>query len=132
MNSNPNLFRAIAGILSGCSATLAHSAAMADTGDSEGIQEIVVTAQRRTENLQDVPITIQALTAETLTQLSATTFDDFVRYLPNVTQYSAGPGQSNIYMRGLSLGAIANQSSGTSTRVTATRLTGIRIATPMP
>jgi outer membrane receptor protein involved in Fe transport len=87
---------------------------MADAGDSEGIQEIVVTAQRRAENMQDVPITMQALTAETLTQLSATTFDDFVKYLPNVTQYSAGPGQSNIYMRGLSLGAIANQSSGTS------------------
>ena len=87
---------------------------MADTGDSAGISEIVVTAQRRAENMQDVPITMQALTAETLAQLNATTFDDFVKYLTNVTQYSAGPGQSNIYMRGLSLGAIANQSSGTS------------------
>jgi iron complex outermembrane recepter protein len=117
MNSNRKLFCAIAGILSGYSASLAHAASMADTGDSEGIQEIVVTAQRRVENMQDVPITMQALTAETLSQLSATTFDDFVRYLPNVTQYSAGPGQSNIYMRGLSLGAIANQSSGTSGQI---------------
>src|SRR3979409_2135492 len=75
MNSNPKLFCAIAGILSGCSAGLAHGASMTDTGDSEGIQEIVVTAQRRAENMQDVPITIQALTAETLTQLSVTTFD---------------------------------------------------------
>jgi iron complex outermembrane recepter protein len=114
MNSNSNLFCAITGILSGCSVGLGHAASMADTGDSEGISEIVVTAQRRAENMQDVPITMQALTAETLAQLNATTFDDFVKYLTNVTQYSAGPGQSNIYMRGLSLGAIANQSSGTS------------------
>src|SRR6202034_1832782 len=117
MNSNPNLFCAIAGILSGCSASLAQAAALADAGDSAGIQEIVVTAQRRTENMQDVPLTMQALTAETLAQLNATTFDDFVKYLPNVTQYSAGPAQSNIYMRGLSLGAIANQSSGTSGQI---------------
>ena len=101
MNSNSNLFCAITGILSGCSAGLGHAASMADTGDSAGISEIVVTAQRRAENMQDVPITMQALTAETLAQLNATTFDDFVKYLTNVTQYSAGPGQSNIYMRGL-------------------------------
>jgi iron complex outermembrane receptor protein len=117
VNSNPKLWRAIAGILSGCSTSLVHAASIADTGDSGGIQEIVVTAQRRAENMQDVPNTMQALTAETLAQLNATTFDDFIKYLPNVTQYSAGPGQSNIYMRGLSLGAIANQSSGTSGQI---------------
>ena len=117
MHLNPKLFRAIAGILGGCSATLTYAASMTDTGDSEGMQEILVTAQRRAENMQDVPIAIQALTAETLAQLNATTFDDFVKYLTNVTQYSAGPGQSNIYMRGLSLGAVANQSSGTSGQI---------------
>ena len=92
MNSNSNLFCAITGILSGCSVSLAHAAAMADTGDSQGISEIVVTAQRRAENMQDVPITMQALTAETLAQLNATTFDDFVKYLTNVTQYSSRTG----------------------------------------
>ncbi len=76
------------------------------------IQEITVTAQRRTENLQDVPITIQALTAQTLTQLNVATFDDFVRYLPNVTAASNGPSQGNIYMRGLSTGGVGNQGSG--------------------
>src|SRR5258706_14011736 len=50
-----------------------------------GLQEVIVTANRRTENLQNVPITIQALTGETLTQLNATTFDDYVKFLPNVT-----------------------------------------------
>src|SRR3984885_10892003 len=75
--------------------------------------ELTVTAQRRTENIQNVPITIQALTSETLSQLSVTTFDDFVRYLPNVSVASNGPGQGYIFMRGLSVGAAGSQSSGT-------------------
>src|SRR6266403_982633 len=67
--------------------------------------EITVTAQRRTERTQDVPIALQVLTGETLTQLNVTTFDDFVKYLPNVMSAGSGPGQNNIYMRGLSTGS---------------------------
>jgi outer membrane receptor protein involved in Fe transport len=66
--------------------------------------EVIVTAQRRTENLQDVPIAIQALTGVTLEQLNIQNFDDVIKYLPNVTAAGFGPGQSNIYMRGLSVG----------------------------
>jgi iron complex outermembrane receptor protein len=113
MNSNQKLSYAIAAILSGSGAGFAHAATATDTEASDAIQEITVTAQRRTENIQDVPITIQALTAETLSQLSVTTFDDYVRYLPNVTVASNGPGQGDIYMRGLSVGNAGSQSSGT-------------------
>ena len=115
MNPNSTLSYAIAAILGGSSAGVAHAAAPASDADtsSEGIQEIVVTAQRRTENMQDVPITIQALTAETLTQLSVSTFDDFVKYLPNVTAANNGPGQESIYMRGLGAGGVSgNQGAG--------------------
>jgi outer membrane receptor protein involved in Fe transport len=113
MNSNPKLFYAIAAILGGSGMALSVNAATAaDTGDSEGIQEITVTAQRRTENMQDVPITIQALTAETLTQLQVTTFDDYVKYVPNLTAAGAGPGQNSVFMRGLSTSAGGIQGSG--------------------
>jgi outer membrane receptor protein involved in Fe transport len=112
MNSNPTLSYAIVAVLGGTSPSLARAAAEVGT-NSEGIQEIVVTAQRRTENMQDVPITIQALTAETLAQLGVSTFDDFVKYLPNVTAASNGPGQGNIYMRGLSAAGVSgNQGAG--------------------
>ena len=114
MNSNPKLSYAIAAILSGSPMALGHAATATDTSDSEGIQEITVTAQRRTENAQNVPITLQALTAETLQQLNVTTFDDFVKYTPNVTQASAGPGQSSIFMRGLSVGVTGQQGTGTT------------------
>lgn len=110
MPSNRKLSCAIAAILSAQGFYTAAGATDADTDN--GIQEITVTAQRRTENMQDVPITIQALTSETLAQLSVTTFDDFVKYLPNVTSATNGPGQGNIYMRGLGTTGGGNQGAG--------------------
>jgi iron complex outermembrane recepter protein len=114
MNSNPKLAYAIAAILSGtgAGARFSDAAAAADT-DADSIQEITVTAQRRSENIQNVPITIQALTAETLSQLSVTTLNDYIKYLPNVTAPNNGPGQGNIFMRGLSVGSAGSQASGT-------------------
>jgi outer membrane receptor protein involved in Fe transport len=113
MNSNQKLSVAIAAILSGSASGIAHAAPAADT-DVEAIQEIVVTAQRRTENAQDVPITIQALTGQVLQELHVTTFDDFVKYVPNVTTANLGPGQSSIFMRGLSVGVTGQQGTGTT------------------
>ena len=49
--------------------------------------------------------------ATQLGQLGVTTFDDVVKLLPNVTFSSNGPGQGNIYMRGLSVGFAGSQSS---------------------
>ena len=77
----------------------------------DSLGEIVVTAQRRSENIQDVPISIQALTSQTLAQLNITTFDDYIKFLPNVTSASSGPGQSEVFMRGLSAGSQASQGS---------------------
>ncbi len=113
MNSNRTLYVAIAAILGGGGPFAAQTVlgAEADAG-SDSIQEITVTAQRRTENMQDVPITIQALTSETIQQLNVATFDDFVKYLPNVTSASSGPGQGVIFMRGLSTTLPGTQGSG--------------------
>jgi len=80
------------------------------TGDQ--LQEVIVTANRREEDLQNVPITIQVLTGETLAKLNATTFDDFVKYLPGVTAHGVGPGQNTIYVRGLGTTVGGMQGSG--------------------
>ena len=104
---------AIAAILGGSSAGHVMTARAADANAGfDQIQEITVTATRRSENIQNVPIAIQALTSETLTQLNVATLDEFVRYLPNVTAPSSGPGQSQIFMRGLSVGSDGIQSGG--------------------
>jgi outer membrane receptor protein involved in Fe transport len=116
MNSNPKLSYAIAAILSGSGVGMgiSHAATTTDASDSESIQEIVVTAQRRNESIQDVPITIQAITGDQLKQLNIQTFDDLVRYTPNVTFSGNGPGTGNIFMRGLSFGGSGNQSQSTT------------------
>ena len=110
MNNNQKLAYAISAVLSGYTGAL-HAATDTDTAASSGLEEITVTAQRRSESIQNVPITIQAITGETLGQLSVTTFDDVIKLLPNVTFSSNGPGQGNIYMRGLSVGFAGSQSS---------------------
>jgi outer membrane receptor protein involved in Fe transport len=112
MNSNPKLSYAIAAILSGSPAAVS-AATAADAGD-EGIAEITVTAQRRNESIQDVPITIQAVTGDQLKSLNVSTFDDLLKYTPNVTFSGNGPGTGNIFMRGLSSGGSGNQSQSTT------------------
>src|ERR1700688_2203868 len=116
--NNAKLAVAIAAILGGPSLGYvlpATAAAATDAeANSDAIQEIVVTAQRRSENSQDVPIQIQALTAETLTQLNVTTLDDYIKYLPNVTTANNGPGQNEVFMRGLSAGSQPSQGSAST------------------
>ena len=85
--------------------------AMSET--APGVEEIVVTAQRRNESVEKVPFTVQAFTGETLSQLNVTTLDDLLKYTPNVTYGNNGPGQGNIFIRGLSAGFAGNQSSAT-------------------
>jgi iron complex outermembrane recepter protein len=114
MHSRSKLSCAIAAVLgSGAISPVVAATSAADassTGDQ--IQEITVTAQRRSENVQNVPIAIQAFTAETLAQLNITNFDDVIKYLPNVSGASAGPGQTQVFMRGLSVGDQGTQSGG--------------------
>ena len=80
------------------------------------IEEIIVTSQKREQNLQEVPLSVQVLGQGQLEDLGISGFDDYVRYLPSVSHQSAGPGQSQIYMRGISDGGDGNF-SGTSPSV---------------
>jgi outer membrane receptor protein involved in Fe transport len=108
LNTNHKLAYAITAILSGSAGTAWAASAADTTSSSVGLEEITVTAQRRSESIQDVPITIQAITGDSLGQLSVTTFDDVIKLLPNVTFSSNGPGQGNIYMRGPSVSRAAS------------------------
>jgi iron complex outermembrane receptor protein len=116
---NSKISYAIAAILGGVSfrAAATEQATGETAGASAGSEylfEITVTAQRRAQNIQDVPISMQALTAQTLQQLNVSTLDDYIKYLPNVTTASNGPGQNEVFMRGLSAGSQASQGSGST------------------
>ena len=81
-------------ILSALAATAVSSPANAQ------IEEIIVTATKRAESTQDIPVSVSALQGEDLQELRISTFDDYVRYLPNVVTMGTGPGQSELYIRG--------------------------------
>src|SRR6195256_772333 len=113
---NSKISYAVAAILGGssCAAYAAEPASGGTEAAAGALEEITVTAQRRTENIQDVPISMQALTEQTLQQLNVSTLDDYVKYLPNVTTANNGPGQNEVFMRGLSAGSQASQGSGST------------------
>ena len=85
------------------SSALAFPAMAQDAGEEDG-SEIIVTAQKRSENLQDVPISIAALGEARLEQANVSAFDDYAKLMPSVSFQSFGPGQSQIFFRGVSSG----------------------------
>ena len=95
-------------IAAGVVLALASPALMAQE-ESFAIEEVVVTAQKRAENLQDVPISIQALGGQAIQELNLANFNDYTKMLPSVAmEYNgstgAGSSFSLIYMRGISTG----------------------------
>ena len=71
---------------------------------TQGIEEVVVTAQKRAQNLQDVPISIQSLGNETLSELGIQDFQDYAKMLPSVSMtpsLGAGSSFTLVYMRGI-------------------------------
>jgi iron complex outermembrane recepter protein len=100
-------------VLGGTPALAADAAAAAadSTGSGTQIGEIIVTAQKREENLQHVAMSVQALDSKTLSQLNVSSFQDYVKFLPSVEfQGSGTPNESIIYMRGVSDGGDGNHS----------------------
>jgi iron complex outermembrane recepter protein len=83
----------------------AHIVAAADqSGSGSALEEIIVTAQKHEQNLQTVPISIQALDTKHLEQLQITSFDGYAKYLPSLSFQSFGPGQAQLYVRGVTNG----------------------------
>jgi iron complex outermembrane recepter protein len=64
------------------------------------IETIEVTATKRTESIQKVPVTVTAITGDSLENLGVSNFDEYVEFLPSVSFQGTGPGQNEIIMRG--------------------------------
>lgn len=102
-SSNPTLTKA-GGLLLATTMLCTSGVAMAQQAGEDYGNEIVVTAQKREQNLQDVPVSITALTSDALEQNQVSRFDDYVKLLPSVSYQSFGPGQSQLYFRGIATG----------------------------
>ncbi len=86
---------------------LALGAPSAVAQETNTLGEVIVTAQKRTESLQNVPISIDALGQQKLEELNVQNFKDYVQFLPSVTMapsIGAGSGYNAVYMRGIATG----------------------------
>src|ERR1700675_4925209 len=72
-------------------------------GSSDGLADIVVTARRRTENLQDVPVAVTAISAAMLQQQAVTSLGDLNSFVPNmkISSDRATSSTINVYIRGV-------------------------------
>ena len=73
-----------------------------------GLEEIVVTARKVAENLQDVPLSIDVFTAKDMKNLGIAGMDDFLQKTPSISYVSTGPGTQLFVMRGVSDGSNPN------------------------
>src|ERR1700677_1613947 len=105
---------AIAATLSGAATFHALPASSAASSDST-LEEVIVTARKRAENLQDVPISIDVYTSKDLQNLGISQFEDYATMTPSLSFVSAGPGTQTLVMRGVSDGSNPNYANQATT-----------------
>jgi iron complex outermembrane receptor protein len=82
-------------------AAAADAVAAADTSDSGGLEEVVVTAEKFTSTVQNTPFSITALTGDQLNAAGITSVEDLIHDVPGLSMRSAGPGLTEYEARGL-------------------------------
>src|SRR5271168_3340246 len=84
------------------STVFAQNIASADTSQESDIPDIIVTARKTAERLQDAPMSVAVITSDLIEKIGAITLEDLGRATPGMTIVSAAPGQNQIILRGLS------------------------------
>ena len=92
---------AVLPVLAAVGATSPARAADEPAADAGGLEEIVVTAQKRPESLQTVPLALSALTGATLESRHIDTLDDLSQEIPSLVSYSNSAGTPQYYIRGM-------------------------------
>jgi outer membrane receptor protein involved in Fe transport len=114
--SPTRLSLAIAATLSGAATVHPTPVLAADaSAETSTLEEVVVTARKRTENLQDVPISIDVYTSKDLQERAISQFEDYATITPSISFVSAGPGTQTFVMRGVSDGSNPNYSNTATT-----------------
>jgi outer membrane receptor protein involved in Fe transport len=77
-------------------------AAAAASGAADELTEIVVTAEKRSSTVQDTPISMTAMSGDAMQQIGITNLNGVIQAVPGISVRTAGPGQTELEMRGLS------------------------------
>ena len=85
-------------------------AAYGQAADSAILEEVVVTAQKQQQDLQAVPMSIQAFGTAKLEELRINNFTDYAKFMPSVSFQTLGPGFTRVFMRGVASGDNGNHS----------------------
>jgi len=84
------------------------TAAWAQDGNAGFGDEIVVTAQKRSQTLIDVPQSVSVVSGATLEQQGATNFADYLKNVPSLQLVQSTPGQGRLVLRGINTGGVAS------------------------
>jgi iron complex outermembrane recepter protein len=109
MNDNLRTFTGRIALLSAAACSLclggvsSSRAAPAPAADEDQLGEIIVTATKRAERIQDIPISVTAFTGQQLSEMGADNFVDYAREVPSLTFAERGNGRNDIAIRGLSV-----------------------------
>lgn len=79
-----------------------------DASLSDDNAEIVVTAQKRTQTLVEVPQSVSVISGLTLEQQGATNFSDYLKNVPSLQLVQGTPGQGRLVLRGINTGGVAS------------------------
>jgi iron complex outermembrane recepter protein len=106
---------ALAGVAAPRMPAFADAAAEAGTEAGGALLEVVVSARKVEENLQDVPISIDVLSQKDIQNLGIVQFDDYAYKIPSISFISVGPGTQVFFLRGVSDGSNPNYANSSST-----------------
>jgi len=82
-----------------------------ETSEAGTLEEVIVTAQKHVEDLQNVPVSITVLGTEELEQQHVESFNDYMKLLPSTSVQVLGPGNDRVFMRGIATGDYPNHSA---------------------
>jgi outer membrane receptor protein involved in Fe transport len=103
-------------LLAGAAATaltfsLAGAAAAAEADDAGHVEEVVVTAQKKVERLQDVPASVSVLGTQNLTSQGVVRFEDYAAKVPGLSFSSGRTGSTQVTLRGITTGPAQSASA---------------------
>jgi outer membrane receptor protein involved in Fe transport len=94
------------------SISVAQTAPPASTAGGTELSEIIVTASRRSESLENVPSSVTALPSGMLDQIKARDLNDFAGFVPGLSFASTGPSTNLLVIRGITTGSQLSSATG--------------------
>ena len=90
----------------------AQTVAPATSGSSTELAEVIVTATRRSESIQNVASSVTALTSSTLEDIKARDLNDFAGFVPGLSFATTGPSTNLLVIRGITTGSQLSSATG--------------------